>query len=185
MTVTAHHPRTAEVLTALADAQHEMDTLVAELRVSVPAESLAEPPLDGTWSLAQVVEHLAIVEDGVGRLVSTMIRDVGEAMESEDTLVAPGMERLRIWDPVARRIVAPDMVAPSGQLTFDDAVERQRTARQRLMAAYAAASGRALATVQRPHPVLGPLNGYQWGHMAAQHQQRHLTQIRSILSSRA
>lgn len=185
MTDRALHPRIEEVLAALTGAQREMDALMATIRASVPEAHRREPPHPDTWSITEVVEHLAIVEDGAGRLVSTLIKQVADTTETDETLVGPTLDRFRVWDPSVRRIVAPDIVVPRGQLSFDDAVVRQQEARSRVMQAYVAASGKALGTAQLPHPVLGPLDGYQWGHMTAQHQRRHLTQIRSILALRA
>lgn len=185
MTQLALHPRIAEVLAALTDAQREMDALITTIRDTVPAEQWARVPDMGGWSVTQVVEHLAIVEDGAGRLVSKLIKQTGDAVETDTTPVAPGLERYRIWDPSGRRIEAPDMVTPKGALSLEDAHAAQQQARARVIEAYRAASGRALGSVSAPHPALGPLDAYQWGHMTAQHQRRHVTQIRSILAAHA
>jgi hypothetical protein len=77
--------------------------------------------------------------------------------------------------------VAPAMVTPSAQLSLDAACAGQAVARERVMAAYRKASGRALAAVHAPHPVLGPLTGYQWGLFLAQHQRRHIVQMQTVL----
>ena len=75
------------------------------------------------------------------------------------------------------------MVAPRSALSLDAAMQAQQVARDRVIAAYTAASGRALAEVTAPHPILGLLNGYQWGMFIAQHQRRHLVQVRALLAA--
>jgi hypothetical protein len=176
---TTLHPRIEEVLSALRAAQQELQELLAPINDDVANRA----PAAGGWSVTQIVEHLAIVDDGAGRLISNLIRQAEGTNESETTPITPTLERYRVWDPAARRIEAPEMVHPGGSATFDAARAAQAAARDRTIAAFAAASGRALASVKHPHPVLGPLDGYQWGIVTAQHQRRHCVQIRALLAS--
>jgi len=177
-TLSRLHPRTAEVVQALHDAQEEMEALLA----TIPAAHREAPATDGAWSIAQVVEHLALVEDGSGRLLGNFIKQVRDVPETETDAIAPTLEDQRIWD-ASRSRVAPEIVSPKGQLSYEEALSRQSAARARLMDALVAASGCALGTVTRPHPALGTLNGYQWALFTAQHQRRHLPQIAAISSS--
>lgn len=173
------HPRTAEVLAHLRDAQAEMQALLA----LVPAAHAATVVRDGTWSVAQIIEHLAMVEDGTGRLIAKLIKQAEGSTETEESAVLPTLARFHVEDASVRRIVAPDMVAPRAGLPLATTVPAQQIARERLMAAFEASSGRALGQVIQPHPVLGPLNGYQWGIFVAQHQRRHLVQLRDVLAA--
>ncbi|WP_026848534.1 DinB family protein [Gemmatimonas phototrophica] len=176
---TTPHPRIEEVLTQLRDAQSDMQALLAR----VPATHSQTVVREGTWSAAHIVEHLAIVEDGTGRLVSKLIKQAEGTTETESAPILPTLARFHVEDSSVRRIEAPDMVAPRAGLSLDTAVQTQQVARERVIAAYAAASGRALAEVSAPHPILGPLNGYQWGIFIAQHQRRHLVQLRAVLAA--
>ncbi|WP_337169840.1 DinB family protein [Gemmatimonas aurantiaca] len=174
----ALHPRTVEVVTALEAAQQDMHDILA----AIPAAHHTTVPPNGGWSVAQVVEHLALLEDGVGRLISKMIKEVEGVDETSTEPIAPTIERFQVWNPT-RRIIAPESVAPGGDVSLADALDRQSIARGRMIEALVRASGRALGTVSAPHPVLGPLNGYQWGLIIAQHQRRHLLQIATVSSS--
>lgn len=176
---TTPHPRIDEVLTVLREAQQELHDLLATL----PAGAADRTPSGGGWSVTQVVEHLAVVEDGTGRLVSKLIRLAEGSTETETSPVASSLDRFRVWDPTARPIEAPPQVQPAGTASLDEARAAQATARERLMAAFAAGAGRALGTVKHPHPVLGPLDVYQWGLFVAHHQRRHCVQIRDILAA--
>lgn len=178
MTATLH-PRIDEVLAVLRNAQQELHDLLATL----PTETADRVPAGGGWSVTQVVEHLAIVEDGTGRLVSKLIRQTEGTTEGETTPVTSSLDRFRVWDASGRPVEAPPMVQPTSTATLAEATSAQAAARERLMAAFATASGRALGTVTHPHPVLGPLDVYQWGLFVAHHQRRHCTQIRDILAA--
>ena len=174
----AWHPRIREVITILRDAQAAMERWLDAL----PSAQRTVRPAAGGWSVADVVEHLAMVEDGSGRRIGSLIKSAADTREMATDPIAPTLELFRVWQPT-RPVVAPPMVTPTGALDYDAARAAQRTARERLMAAYGAASGLDLAAVTAPHPVLGPLNAYQWGVFIAQHQQRHLHQMQTLAST--
>lgn len=178
MTTMPLHPRIVEVIDALTDAQR----LMQETLDHIPAAQREAPALPDTWSIAQIVEHLLMVEDGSGRLISKLLAQTADTIESDDSTLAHSLDRFQVSNPV-RRIVAPPMVTPAAQLSLEQARTGQAVARERVMAAYRQASGRALATVEAPHPVLGPLNGYQWGWFLAQHQRRHVVQMHAVLAA--
>ncbi|WP_291157277.1 DinB family protein [Gemmatimonas sp. UBA7669] len=178
MTQPVLHPRMAEVIDALSDAQEEMIALLA----TVPPALLHAHPSSDVWSVAQIVDHLAIVEDGTGRLVSKLIKSVADTVDTDETPIAPTLARYQIPNPVTR-IDAPAMVAPSSDIDYEAALARQQTARQRLIAALVDASGRALSQASAPHAIFGPLDGYQWALFVALHQRRHLVQISTTLAA--
>ena len=178
MTPPMLHPRIAEVVTALALAQQEMYTTLAQL----PMDRVEATPPIGGWTLAQVIDHLAIVEDGGGRLIGKLLKAAEGTIETSQEPIAPTLERFQIWHP-SQPIVAPEMVAPAARPAVADAIARQSMARSRLLTALEEASGRDLAAVTAPHPVIGPLNAYQWALVTAQHQRRHLVQLRTIATS--
>lgn len=172
------HPRIREVIAALHEAQQETDALCAALTAQDASRRLG----DG-WSVAEVVEHMAIVEDGAGRVVGTLAKQVAGVPETSNAPVASSLDHFRATDPSFHKLVAPEMVEPKSGAAIAESLERMRASRARLVAALEKASGTALGTAHFPHPRFGPLDGYQWALLAAQHQLRHLVQIRNILAS--
>lgn len=172
------HPRMVEVVVALELAQQDMLNVLD----AIPVSQRDAMPARGGWTITAIVEHLAIIEDGAGRLLSNLIKQVKDTPETETDAIEPTLEHFQLWNPT-RRIEAPDFVRPKGELSFDDALARQSLARARMIGALSQASGCALGTVTYPHPVLGPLTGYQWALVTAQHQRRHLLQIAAVSSS--
>jgi len=178
MSTTSLHPRIREVITALTEAQQETDAYCA----TITAEQESRRIGDG-WTVAQVVEHMAIVEGGAGRIVSNIAKQVAELPESSEEPVGPSLGKYRVADPSFRKVVAPEMVHPTHGAPVAASVAQMRESRARLIAALERASGTALGAAHFPHPLFGPLDGYQWALLAAQHQLRHLVQIRTILAS--
>lgn len=174
----ALHPRIHEVISALTAAQQETDAFCA----TIPAEQ-ADRRLGDGWTVAQIVEHMAIVEGGAGRIVSNIAKQVADVAETSDEPVGPTLSRYHVADPSYRKVPAPETVHPVHGATIAESLERMRASRARLIAALEAASGTALGHATFPHPMFGPLDGYQWGLLAAQHQLRHVAQLRTILAS--
>jgi len=177
MTV-ALHPRVAEVIAELETAQRELEDTLHAL---TPAQRDATEG-NGGWSVAQIVEHLAMVEDGSGRLISKLIGQAEGTTETDEGPVRHLLDHFRI-DVPDRKIEAPEMVQPKSGLTVAEALTLLATARGRVIEAFERASGRDLGSVIFPHPALGPLNVYAWGLFLAHHQRRHVNQLRhSVLS---
>lgn len=178
MTTAALHPRIAEVVDALTEAQDEMAAVLA----SVPVSQVAARPASDAWSIAEIVDHLAIVEDGSARVVAKLIKAAGEAQETSTEAIAPTLAGFQMLNRT-QRIEAPEMVVPGATPDFAQAAARQASARQRLIATLTEASGRALGEATFPHQVFGQLNTYQWALFIALHQRRHLQQISSTLAA--
>lgn len=171
------HPRITEVVDALEDAHREL----VDVLTNIPPDRRDEHEVVGRWTIAQHVEHLAIVEDGAGRLMSKLIKQVeaSGARETEQSSLLSSLDRFRTWT-VVRPVEAPEFVKPKDGLSTSDALSRLTASRERMIAVLQRASGLALATVSAPHPLVGQLNVYQWGLITAHHQRRHIEQIRAI-----
>jgi hypothetical protein len=175
--VTNMHPRTQEILTCL-------DTELAGLRTAVDSVAPArrgERPAPDRWSVAEVLEHLAMVENAVLKACARQLdaaRAAGLPAESETTPILPSLPPERVADR-ERAWTAPDRLVPKG-IDADAAWREIEGARARLIDFVHASDGLALGQVSFPHPILGALNVYQWLLFAAGHHARHAAQIREI-----
>ncbi len=176
-TTAAPHPRIAELLAELERSRRELLETVSAL---APAQRDAVPT-DGAWSVAQILEHLCMVEDGGGRLISKVIKQAQElgAYESDADSILGSLDQFDLRNPTSR-LEAPEQVQPTNGLTVAQAIERLQAVRERLVTALLAASGLALSVASYPHPFCGPLNGYQWTLLIALHERRHVAQIRRL-----
>jgi hypothetical protein len=174
-TTAAPHPRIAELLHELAESRKELLAVVHALPSSVREAPLPE----GQWTVVQILEHLCLVEDGGGRLVSKLMKQAQEAgaFETDSSSILHSLDGFAI-DDMTRRIEAPPQVHPKGDQTFADSIERLQAIRERLVTALIQGSGLALGTVSHPHPLFGPLTGYQWLLVMSVHERRHIAQIR-------
>jgi hypothetical protein len=169
------HPRTSEVLRHL-DTQHQRLRKAVD---SVPRARREVKPSPERWSVAEVIEHLSIVETRIERVFAKKLdeaRAAGLGPERDASSVLGAFDMDRVLDRT-RRITAAEAALPSGKLDADAAWEALERARETLCASVRASDGLALGEVIHPHPVLGPINLYQWIAFVGGHEARHAAQV--------
>jgi hypothetical protein len=172
--------RIREVLTYL-DAQYDALRNAFE---SIPAEKRDESPAAGAWSPAGVIEHLAIVETSIGRLISQRVaagREAGVGAETDESSVLDTFAHSKAIRDRTRKIVSGERSHPT-QLPSEAAWKAFDAAHADLRAAVVSADGIALGEIVHPHPVFGPLNLYHWIAFVGGHEARHAEQIREAVS---
>ena len=169
-------PRITEVLTYL-DRQYEALRRAFE---SVPSEKRSKSPGPGAWSPAGIIEHLAVVETSIGRLISHRVaagRESGVSPETDDSSVIDTFAYADAIGDRTRKIVSGERSHPLQQLAPDEAWKAFDAAHADLRSAVIAADGVALGEIVYPHPVFGPLNLYHWIAFVGGHEARHAEQI--------
>ena len=171
------HPRIAELFAELDASRSELHALLSAL----PSELLHAPAVGEQWSVGQILEHLAVVEDGSGRFVSKIIHEVEAtgARETDSSSILDVNDRFAIATSNVR-IPAPERVLPKEGLAPEASMKRLDEMRDKLKSVLRRASGLALGNATRPHPLFGPCNGYQWVLVTSQHERRHIRQIRRM-----
>ena len=172
------HPRIEEVLNYL-DAERSALREAVEL---VSPELRNQSPGTDRWSVAQVLQHLAIIEKRIGMGMTKWVADAragGVGPETETSSVMNSLPLQLIADRSQRRS-APEEVRPRGDIDAASAWTSLEQTRASLRAAILAGDGLALGEVVQPHPVLGPINLYQWALFVGSHETRHTGQVREI-----
>lgn len=168
------HPCLVELVAELDRTRNGLLAAVAR----VPAELAALRPEPASWSVAEVVEHLRIVEAVTTRLLDELgTRAEAAGSEASSASVLSSLDRYGLRSPT-RRVVAPAAALPTGMMSLADGLAGLAESRRSLHTLIERVTGRALGEVAAPHPLLGPLNFYQWLLFLAQHEERHAVQIR-------
>jgi hypothetical protein len=175
------HPRIQEVVGVLDTYRTALEQAVRQ----VPPPLQSTRPAPDRWSVAEVVEHLALVEARVGQLIMAQLaaaRANGLGPEVETSPVVPTFNLDALLDR-SRALTASEASRPNAALSAEDALaalnERRRTLRDSIIAA----DGLALSSVIALHPRLGDLNLYQWLLFMAAHEGRHTAQIREVAAA--
>jgi len=146
----------------------------------VPRTRRNERPAEGRWSVAEVLEHLAIVEERSVRMIEKLISDA-PARSNQSSAAPTPLDRSGLRDR-SQRISAPEFIEPTGTMNADEAWARLEQSRRALDAVLAKIGDRDLTKVSRIHPALGQLDGYQSIDAIGGHEERHAAQIREIAS---
>jgi hypothetical protein len=145
----------------------------------VPEDRRERRPAPDRWSVAEILEHLGIVEGGITQLLDGQVaaaRAAGLGAERETSPVVPTVPVRRLLDRTAR-LTASARSLPTGGLAAGAAWETLVERRSALRHLLVASDGLALSALVIPHPVLGPLNVYQWLVFIGAHEGRHAKQI--------
>ena len=172
------HPRIEEVINYL---DGERDTLRAAVE-NVPPELRDKEPGPERWSVAQVLQHLGLIEKRVGLSMTKWVEEARNGSlgpETDTTSVMNSLPRQLIIDR-SRPRTAPEEVRPPGDIDAGTAWDALESARENLRSAFLGGDGLAFSEVVQPHPVLGPINLYQWMLFVGSHEERHTAQINEI-----
>ncbi len=175
------HARLAETMDYVEDKRKELLQSFA----GVPSDRLCRRASADGWSVAEILEHLSMVEAGVARLISKRAgrareAGLGEEKSTESVLGSLDQQRARLDTTVMQ---APTPVQPRANVDFSEALAGLETSRAALRAAVVTANGLSLGEIKHTHPFLGELDLYQWLIFVGQHEGRHQKQIQRTLNS--
>ncbi|HYZ84788.1 MAG TPA: DinB family protein [Bryobacteraceae bacterium] len=129
------------------------------------------------WTIAEVVEHIVMVERGISVMLQRKLMQsspVDQVSSDLDERI-----RLAVVDRSCKQ-QTPERLNPSGK--FPDgpaALEAFESTRAKTLEWFSTASD-DLRRYRMPHPVLGPIDGYQWIVFVAAHAERHTLQIEEV-----
>ena len=171
------HPRLQELFAFLSVRRHALKEAVD----AVPEGQRNQQPEPDRWSVAEVLDHLALVEARFKTFLSDRLNEArasGLAADRETGSIVGTFDQAGILDRSSKR-VAPDAVRPQSS-DWKTAWSRLEGVRGSFLDVYLSGDGLALADVSYVHPRLGSLNLYQWGVWLGGHEARHTEQIREI-----
>lgn len=158
--------------------EKEQQDLLRELD-ALPAELLVQRPSDGGWSVAQVITHLALVEEGA-------VAYLRKKLEVSKHGPVDIWSRLRLFVlntgirlPVKYK--APGVVGVVPATSYSEARERWVRAREDVRTAYAALMPELLGHDLFKHPLLGRFTPVQALSFLRAHARRHHGQVTRTL----
>jgi DinB superfamily len=169
---------------SVAEIYDEIEATRSNLLQSV--EDLSEEqqtfrPSPERWSVAEIIEHLSIVEGSVVRLVGSLLKkgESGGHVRIDGAHFAPVSIADAVEQTRSRRLDAPENSRPAGSPLADSLVSLRdsRAALRSFRPRVERLDGTLLCF---PHPVWGPINLYQWLLFVGAHEQRHLAQIEAL-----
>jgi hypothetical protein len=145
---------------------------------------LERRPAEDVWSPGETLEHLRLTESSIVRVLRKLIRDCDldqMGKETERSSILGTLDQFRLLE-VVRRVPAPAFVQPAPRADGRAALLALGQSRRELLDVMGQADGWAVGQLNFPHPILGPLNFYQWLLFVGQHEARHTRLIQKALA---
>ena len=170
--------RLSELVHYATDVREQLESFVQ----TVPPSLQTQRTNPEGWTLAENIEHLCLIEDSIGRLISSMAKQLraDNVHEANASTMLGSLDQFGL--AVTRsKLVSPTAYCPTGTLSTADALTKLRSIRERVLEGVQKANGLDLTKATFPHPFLGPLDGYQWLLLVGQHEMRHLNQMKDTV----
>jgi hypothetical protein len=164
---------------------------------------------DGEWSVAEIVEHLSIIEKNMVRLIGMLLQKAeataadddetssaqaaasADAADTSATSAADTGTAARAFKPFSldelvelirdKKLTAPEQVRPGGQVPLADSLANLQRTRATVESFRTRFEAADLEAATYPHPFFGDLNASQWLAFIGHHEARHLRQIERLL----
>lgn len=148
----------------------------------LPQEKAGAHPSPGAWSVAEILEHLVLVETQMVPLVGSLLaktehsRRPGTAAHAQPLSVEAIHER-----SLSERYKTKGRYEPAGTVAPASSLEQLHGLQTQLLALEPRLRLIDLGFASFPHWEFGPLTLGQWLVFVALHEERHLGQIRATL----
>ena len=172
----------AEIFDSIEETRGRLAARVAELTT----EQENFRPATGGWSVAEIVEHLALLEERLLGLMNVMVNKAEKAgfqRDAENSRFNPVSLEQFTARAGKEKYNAPDPVCPKGGVSVRESLERLRQSRESLRRLRPRIEATDLGGARYAHPAFGPLDFYQWLLMIGFHEERHLRQLEALLAS--
>ncbi|MEZ4455410.1 MAG: DinB family protein [Gemmatimonadales bacterium] len=146
----------------------------------LPDAAFRFKPAPDVWSIAENVDHLVQAESRSGKLIRERMLQA-EAPADLVAQSAGGHERIGAAIPDRNvKVRAPEFILPAGQWGSAGEMTAVFEESRRALIEFLRSTSLDLSRYVAPHPLFGPLNGYQWAHATGLHTLRHVAQIEEV-----
>lgn len=175
-----------------------MDNLTLSDMLAMKAEALSEinRTIEGlspaqtkfcaspeSWTIANTIEHLALVEVPMVRLIGSLLARIEKAGTSSDPgPTAPTSVQPLYQESLQNRYITRDRYAPTGTASIESSLGALESAQAQLFALDPRLRSVDLNSASFPHWIFGPLTLGQWIAFLGLHEERHLEQMKMIMA---
>ncbi|CAN5341405.1 DinB family protein [soil metagenome] len=140
----------------------------------------------GDWTIQNIIEHIAIVQEGMTRISAKLLTEA-KAVGAAANGTAKISDEFSQKSVTARTLKfdAPDRVRPLGTQTIAESLVKLDETRKSLEDLRPMFESVECSDFKFPHPFFGDLTAHEWLALVGGHEFRHITQIEKILSENA
>ncbi len=151
---------------------------------SVDPAMLDELPDGEKWTVANIVEHLELVEESMTRVCAKLLRKAEAAGAIGDGSVTISNAFVEKGNEVAGiKVEAPGFVQPTGERNISESLSKMEENRLALNDLKPMFAQYSTTEYHFPHPFFGDLSAGEWLSLIGAHEARHIRQIKTIIRS--
>ncbi|WOV86753.1 DinB family protein [Sporosarcina oncorhynchi] len=133
-------------------------------------EELNRLPTDGGWSIAQIIEHLYLMEGGIAKTIQHQLA-TGPTQETPKKPIDRTIDR-------SVKVDAPEFAVPKADFASSQELKAKLAASHGLLRQLAeTVPAEQLESKAYPHPVFGDMSLKQWIPFVGYHELRHIEQL--------
>lgn len=137
-------------------------------------------PAPDRWSVAEVAEHIAVSESTIFGMVQSKIMTSPAEPEKRAEVKGKDETVLTMVPDRSHKAQAPEFLKPTNRwATREELIKAFEESRKATME-YVKTTNDDLRDHFGPHPLLGPLDAYQWILLISAHSERHTKQIEEV-----
>lgn len=160
----------------------EIREKLTKLASELTDEQLSFLPDGEKWTVAHLIEHVAIVEEGMTKISAKLLGKARDANKIFDGNVKLSENfAKKAVEARSQKFEAPKMVHPTGNLTVAESLVKLKENRrllEELRPLFETVDG---SEFKFPHPFMGELSAHEWLTLIGGHEARHIEQINKIL----
>lgn len=149
---------------------------------ALPAELAEALPEGEKWSVAQVVEHVAMVDEGGGKICSRLLGKAAKDGGSSDgsARISPAFVE-KAMASAGAKLEAPDMVQPRAGRPIAESLAVMAANKERFEELKNTFETVDDSGPKFPHPYFGEMTATEWFAVKIAHEARHTRQILALL----
>jgi hypothetical protein len=133
------------------------------------------------WTIAQIVEHMSIVEENMTRICRKLLSSAeAEGSTASGGVVVSDNFKQKAAEIATMKVEAPERVQPTGTMAVEQSLSRMDENRHRLDELRPMFEAYDGTTRKFPHPFFGDLSAQEWLVLIGGHTARHIKQIANL-----
>ncbi len=165
----------------------ERESIVNRIRVEVGALSPLQLGLrakEGGWSIQELLEHIVLVDRSIVRLLDALTGKAKRIDASQNIASGFPIDVTSLVEQSRReKYISRENARPTGTVTAQESLLELENIHSEVKRLRPRLGQVDISSVSFPHPFFGSLTLGQWLVFSEMHEDRHLNQMLSILSS--
>ncbi len=148
----------------------------------ISEEEAAIVPDGEKWSIRQIVEHLAMVDQGAARICQKLLIEAKATGKTSNGSIAISGNFQQLIEKIGDvKVEAPERVQPTGNVSVSESIDRINDNQVNFDSMRQELEIYDLTEPKFPHPYFGPISAVEWLVVAGGHEYRHTRQIERLL----